>query len=138
MIDVKIPAGIQDGTTLRLAGMGDDSIPNIPRGDIHLTVRVEPHHVFRRQGDDLVINLEVNAIDAMIGQTYQINTIDNKTLEIKINPGTQPGQILAAHGYGMPNMNDQRFKGRLLINIAIKIPSDLTEDQKDKLRNLYN
>jgi DnaJ-class molecular chaperone len=138
LIDVKIPAGIQDGTTLRLAGMGDDSFPEIPKGDIHLTIRVQPHRIFQRQGDDLIINLEVDAIDAMIGKTYQIDTIDQKTLEIKINPGTQPGQILAAHGYGMPNMNDNRFTGRMLINIVIKIPTDLTEGQKDKLRNLYN
>ena len=52
LIDVKIPAGIQDGVTLRLSGMGDDSIPNIPRGDIHLTVHVQPHSTFIRQGDD--------------------------------------------------------------------------------------
>jgi DnaJ-class molecular chaperone len=138
LIDIKIPAGIQDGTTLRLAGMGDDTFPNIPRGDIHLTVRVEPHRIFQRQGDDLIINLEVDAVAAMIGKTYHIDTIDQKTLEIKVGPGTQPGQILAAHGYGMPNMNDNRFTGRLLINVVIKIPTNLTEGQKDILRNFYN
>ena len=136
--EIKIPKGIQDGTTLRLAGMGDDSIPSSPRGDIHLTVRIAPHPIFQRQGDDLVRTLEVNAFDAILGKNYIIETIDNKTLELKVKPGTQPGTIMAAHGYGMPNMNDNRFVGRMLIQINVKIPTDLTEEQMIKLREINN
>lgn len=136
--EVKIPKGIQDNITLRLSGMGDDSIPNVPRGDIHLTIRITPHHIFTRQGDDLIRNLEVDAIDAILGKTYQIDTLGGKTLEIKINPGTQPGQILAAHGYGMPNINDNRFVGRMLIQVNIRIPNDLSEDQKIKLKEIFS
>lgn len=136
--EIKIPKGIQDGTTLRLAGMGDDSFPNVPRGDIHLTVRVQPHSVFTRQGDDLIRSLEVDAIDAILGKSYQIDTIGGKTLEIKVNPGTQPGQILAAHGYGMPNMNDNRFTGRMLIQVNISIPVNVSEEQKNKLKEIFS
>ncbi len=138
LCEIKIPRGIQDGTTLRLAGMGDDTYPNIPRGDIHLTVKVMPHHAFLRQGDDLLKSIEIDAIDAILGKTSQIDTIGGKTLELKINPGTQPGQILAAHGYGMPNMNDNRFVGRLLLQVNIKIPIDVTEEQKNKLREIFS
>jgi molecular chaperone DnaJ len=136
--EIKIPKGIQDGTTLRLAGMGDDSMPNMPRGDIHLTVHIQPHTVFQRQGDDLICRLEVGALDAIVGKTYTIDTIDKRTLELTIKPGTQPGTIMAAHGYGMPSINDNRFVGRMLIQIEIKIPTNLTEEQLSKLREINN
>lgn len=134
--EIKIPKGIQDGTTLRLAGMGDDSMPNMPRGDIHLTVHIQPHPVFQRQGDDLVCRLQVGAIDAIVGKTYNIDTIDKRTLEISIKPGTQPGTVMAAHGYGMPSINDNRFIGRMLIQIEVIIPTNLTEEQLSKLREI--
>ena len=136
LIDVKIPAGVQDGVTLRLAGMGDDSIPNIPRGDIHLTVHIQPHSTFVRQGDDLIRNVNVSCIDAMLGKTISVDTIDGRTLEITVNPGTQHGQMLAANGYGMPNVNDNRFKGRMLLQINITIPT-LNDYQSDIIRNLF-
>lgn len=136
--EIKIPKGIQDGVTLRLAGMGDDSMPNMPRGDIHLTVHIQPHPVFQRQGDDLICRLEVGALDAIVGKTYNIDTIDKRTLELTIKPGTQPGTIMAAHGYGMPSINDNRFVGRMLIQVEIKIPTNLTEEQLSKLREINN
>ena len=135
LIEIKIPPGIQNGTTLRLGGIGDDSIPNIPRGDIHLTIEVLPHNIFNRQGDDLSMQVSIDCIEAMLGVTKKINTIDGKTLEIAIRPGTQPDQILAIQGYGMPNMNDNRFKGRMLITVKVTIPSNLTDAQKDILKH---
>lgn len=136
IVDVKIPKGIQDGTTLRLANMGDDTMPNLPRGDIHLTIHLLPHNIFARHGDDLIYNLDVSAFDAILGKSYNIETLDKKLLEVKVKPGTQPDTIMAIHGYGMPNINDNRFVGRLLIKVNIKIPTDLTEQQLNKLRTL--
>lgn len=136
LIDIKIPAGINDGTTLRLSSLGDDTIPNIPRGDIHLTVHVHPHHIFQRQGDDLIRTVDVSCIDAMLGKTINVETIDKRMLEIAVKPGTQPGSTLAAVGYGMPNVNDNRFKGRILIQINITIPT-VTDYQADIIRSLF-
>jgi DnaJ-class molecular chaperone len=130
LLEVKIPAGISDGMVLRLAGMGEDTVPNVPRGDIHLTVNVQPHGRFIRQGDDLVTSVNVNCIDAILGKNVQIDTIDGKTLDIKVPAGTQHGQLLSAPGYGMPKVYDNRFKGRLLISINITIPTNLNEAQK--------
>jgi curved DNA-binding protein len=80
LLEIKIPPGINDGSTLRLSGVGDDSIPNLPKGDIHFTIQVQPHPEFQRQGDDLISEIEVNCIDAILGKKILINTIDNKLL----------------------------------------------------------
>jgi DnaJ-class molecular chaperone len=138
VLEVKIPAGVRDGTVLRLAGMGDDSIPNMPRGDIHLTISIAPHHIYQRQGDDLLRSLFVSCFDAILGKTIKFDTIDGKNLEVNIAPGTQHGQILAVQGYGMPNMADQRMKGRLLLEINIRIPTDLNQQQKDLVKQIIS
>jgi curved DNA-binding protein len=135
VLEVKIPAGINDGMVLRLAGMGDDRIQTAPKGDIHLTVNVQNHNKFIRQGDDLITELQVNCIDAMLGKKFLIETLDKKTLEITVQPGTQHGQMLSAPGYGMPKVNDNRYKGRLLIAVNITIPT-LTDTQKQILKQI--
>jgi len=136
-LQIKIPPGIQDGTTLRLAGMGDDSIPNIPRGDIHLTISIQPDVVFQRNGDDLIKKVMITCIDAMLGKTIQVTTIDGKNLDVNIAPGTQAGAILAVQGYGMPNINNNLMRGRLLLEIQVQILSNLSEEQKTALRQAF-
>lgn len=131
VVTVKIPAGVSDGTTLRLQGLGDDTYPNLPRGDVHLSITVVPNSRFERNGDDLIKEIEVDALDAILGTELTVETIDFKTLSITIRPGTQPGTIMAAQGYGMPNMHDNRFKGRLLLKVKVIIPTLLTDQQKD-------
>lgn len=133
-INVKIPAGISDGTTIRLKELGDDSIPSIPKGDINLTVRVAAHKTFMRQGDDLIKEVTLSAFEAMLGTSIEVDTLDGKTLNITVQPGTQHGAVLGAQGYGMPNVNDNRFKGRLLIPIKISIPTNLTDAQKELIK----
>jgi curved DNA-binding protein len=137
VIEIKIPPGVSDGTVLRLAGMGDDSFPNMPRGDIHLNVVITDHPIFARQGDDLIRNIEITCVEAMLGKVVEVETLDGKTLEVKINPGTQPGQMMSAQGYGMPNMRDSRFKGRLLMNIIVTVPKFLTDEQKQALEKVF-
>ena len=134
-VNVKIPAGVNDGTTLRLAGLGDDTIPNMQRGDLNVTVSVKPHPEFSRQGDDLVKEITLSCIDAMLGCKKTIASIDGKSLEVVIPAGIQHDQILSAVGYGMPNIHDQRFRGRMLMPIKISIPTNLTENQKNILLN---
>jgi DnaJ-class molecular chaperone len=134
VLEVKIPPGVRDGTVLRLAGMGDDTYNNAPRGDIHLTINIQPHHIYQRQGDDLMRPLTVSCFDAILGKTVKFDTLDGKTLEVNVAPGTQPGQTLAVQGYGMPYMADPRMKGRLLLEINITIPTDLNQQQKDLVK----
>ena len=138
VLEVKIPAGVSDGVTLRLAGMGDDSVSNSPRGDIHLSVHVMPHSAYQRQGDDLIRGLRVNCLDAILGKTMQFDTIDGRTLEVNIQPGTQHGQTLAVAGYGMPNMSNSFMKGRLLLQINITVPTNLTATQKELVKQIIS
>lgn len=136
VLQVKIPPGISDGITLRLAGMGDDSIGNMPRGDIHLSIHVQHHPIYQRQGDDLVRPLLINCFDAILGKLLQFETIDDKTLEISIAPGTQHGQTLAVQGYGMPNIQNSYMRGRLLLNINVTVPTNLTDEQKSLIKQI--
>ena len=133
IVNVKIPEGIQDGTVLRLAEMGEDDVPGAPRGDLHLTVRVQEHSEFHRQGDDLIKELVLPIWDAILGKKTIIKTIDNRELEITVPAGTQHDQILAVQNGGMPNMHDPRFKGRLLLKLKFTIPDNLTEEQKARI-----
>ena len=138
VLEVKIPPGVRDNTVLRLAGMGDDTYNNAPRGDIHLTINIQPHHIYQRQGDDLLRSLTVSCFDAILGKTVKFDTLDGKTLEVNVAPGTQHGQTLAVQGYGMPYMADPRMKGRLLLEINITIPTDLNQQQKDLVKQLIS
>lgn len=134
IINVKIPPGVNTGVSLRLRELGDDTFTNQPRGDIHLSITVLPHNSFERQGDDLLKVIDVHAIDAILGSEVLLDTIDGKKLNVTIKPGTQPGTMMGAQGYGMPNMHDPRFKGRLLIKINVLIPNNLTDKQKELLK----
>jgi curved DNA-binding protein len=138
VLEVKIPPGVRDNTVLRLAGMGDDTYNNVPRGDIHLTINIQSHHIYQRQGDDLLRILTVSCFDAILGKTVKFDTLDGKTLEVNVAPGTQHGQTLAVQGYGMPYMADPRMKGRLLLEINITIPTDLNQQQKDLVKQLIS
>jgi curved DNA-binding protein len=134
-VNIKIPPGIHEGTTLKLSGMGDDTHPNIPRGDILLSIHILPHYKFKRQGDDLLQEIEINAIDAMTGTEVIIDTIDNKQLKTDIVSGLQHDTLLSLSNAGMPNFHDPSRRGRLLLRVKIIIPQ-LTEIQKDALRKL--
>lgn len=136
-IEVRVPAGVRAGVVLRLAGMGDDSISNLPRGDIHLTVNIRPHQTFRRDNDDLIMDLQLSCIDAILGTNVDITCIDGKIMNIIIPAGIQHGQILNVHGQGMPNMTNQNMRGRLLLNVNITVPTNLSDNQLDILRQTF-
>lgn len=134
VLDIKIPAGIQNGTVLRLSGMGEDIVPGAPRGDIHLTVNVLSHNKFIRQGDDLIQELSLPVWSGILGSSIDVETIDGRIFEMKIPAGAQNDQIFGIQDAGMPNMNDPRFKGRLLLKIKFVIPNNLTDQQKELIR----
>lgn len=138
LLEVKIPPGIQNGVTLRLSNIGDDSVPNLPRGDIHLTINITPHSEFQRQGDDLIKTLNINCLEAIVGKIEKVKTIDGKILEVNISTGIQHDQILSLNGAGMPLMNNKNIRGRLLLQIKIIVPTNLSNVQKDIIKQLIS
>lgn len=138
VLEIKIPAGINDGTTLRVAGVGDDSYKHLPRGDVHLTIMVAPHPIFAREGNDLIRDLDISVWDAMIGKSVEVNCIDGKRIVATVPPGVQHGAVLRLHGHGMPDQRNSAFRGNMLLRLKINIPTNLTERQKDLVRQIMS
>jgi len=136
VLEIKIPPGMNTGQRLRVSGVGDDYIPNMPRGDIYVHIHVSPHPEFRREGDDLLKDISISVWEAMLGTEIKLKTLDNRELNVNIPAGTQPGTIMRLAGYGMPHVNDQRFKGNILLNIRVNIPTMLSETQKNLIKQL--
>ena len=131
-LDVKIPAGIEDGTRLRLAGQGEAGAFGAPAGDFYLDVHIRPDARFERIGADLISRLDVPFTTLALGGEIDVQTIDDKTLSVKVPAGTQVGERLRVRGHGMPGRRAGSF-GDLYIEIGIKIPTKLTEKQKKAL-----
>ena len=128
-IDVKIPAGIEDGARLRLAGQGEAGANGAPAGDFYLDVRVRPDKRFVRNGADLITRMDVPFTTLALGGEIEVETIDDKKLSVKVPAGTQVGEKLRVRGHGMPTGRRDSY-GDLYIDIAITIPTKLTEKQK--------
>lgn len=134
-LEVNIPAGVEDGTRLRLAGQGEAGQNGAPAGDFFLDVHIRPDKVFERQGNDLIMKVDVPFTTLALGGEIEIETIDEKTLSVKVPAGTQIGEKLRVRGHGMPGRRAGSF-GDLYIDINMKVPTKLTEKQK-KLLNEF-
>ena len=128
-IDVKIPAGIEDGARLRLSGQGEAGSNGGPAGDFYLDVRVKPDARFERDGANLIMHVDLPFTTLALGDEIEIETIDDKKLSVKVPAGTQVGEKLRVRGHGMPTGRGSSF-GDLYISIGVVIPTKLTEKQK--------
>ena len=131
-LEVKIPAGIEDGARLRLAGQGEAGTNGGPAGDFYLDVRVRPDKRFERAGSDLIMHMDIPFTTLALGGEIDVETIDDKTLSVKVPAGTQVGERLRVRGHGMPGRRAGSF-GDMYIEIGIKIPTRLTDKQKKLL-----
>lgn len=116
---INIPPGISHGETIRYQGLGDDSLPNAPRGSLNVTVIVLPDSKFSRNGDDLFTTINISPIEAMIGCRKTIKTLTGGNMDLEIRPGVETGVEYASHGNGFPNVNTG-IKGRFVSVINIK------------------
>lgn len=136
-IEVAIPAGIEDGTRVRLTGQGDPpdhrAGGRIP-GDLYVGVRVRPHEFFRRSGSDLQLDYPITIAQAALGDEIEIPTLEGST-KIKVQPGTQFGKVVRLKGEGVPHLRDQR-RGELQVRLLVVVPTDLNAEQRDLLREL--
>ena len=129
-----IPAGVHTGTTLKISGVGDDTVSDRPRGDVLVVVEVTPHSSFIRQDNDLIVNMEVSCIIAMIGGELELTNLDGSRYNLIIPAGIQDGIMLGIDNHGMPIMGTDK-RGRLLVRMKVRVPL-LTEEQKSQIRAL--
>lgn len=127
IVNLKIPRGVNNGTKIKYSGLGDKSNKNLPPGDLTATINILLDENFTREGNNLKTNLTISVWDAIIGNVYQLITLENKTLNITIPAGTQYGAILKIKNHGM--FTKQGSRGDLLVQILVKIPENLTEQQ---------
>ncbi len=132
-IVVKIPAGVDNGTSIRVKGKGEAGVEGGSSGDLYVTVRIQPHPVFVRQGDDLVCKIEISYPVAVLGGEVEVPTIDGSKIKMAVPQGTQPGKVFRIKGKGMPDLHTGR-KGDLYIEVSIQVPSKLNERQRTALR----
>ena len=131
-IKVVIPAGIDNGEMIRLGGAGE-ATPGGQTGDLYVKVHVRPHTAFKKSGANLTMDLRVKLTDALLGSTYAVQTIDGKTLEVKIPERVSDGQLLRVRGKGVPT---EHGPGDLLIKVKITLPEKLSKKVKDLLHEL--
>lgn len=133
---IKVPPGIQSGQTIRYHGMGDDSIGNLPRGDLLVTVVVEPTQLYERFGDHLIAYIAINPFEAMLGCTKMVEIPGGKNVRFNLPPGVDPSSDFASAGLGFKNINSN-FRGDLIIKIKMQIPAVTDQELKEKLEKLY-
>ena len=134
-IDVKIPKGMVTGKKLRLAGKGQPGVFGGPPGDLYIQARVVDDSVFRLAGYDLYIDREIRLTEALLGTQIQVQTVDGKSLNLKIPPGTQHQTKMRIKGYGLPEMKKGQ-RGNLYAHILVKTPKRLNKKQKALIREL--
>ena len=129
VVEVQIPAGVQDGMILTVQGKGNAGRNNGYAGDIQVYVEVESHSELSRRDNDLVYNLLLDLPTAVLGGPVEIPTIDGR-VKIKIEPGTQPGKTVRLRGKGLPALQGYGYGyGDLIVNISIYIPETLTKEE---------
>lgn len=132
-IEVKVPAGIDDGDQLRIKGEGN--FGNGRRGDLYLTVHIVPHQKFRKEGQDLVSTLSVNFLDAILGNEIETEGLNGEKIKVKIKPYTQPDDLIKIKGKGLPKPHGFG-RGDLIFKVKVTLPTNLNDKQREILEEL--
>ena len=130
---VKVPAGIDNGQVLTIRGQGGLGERGGQPGDLLIVVTVKPHKLFRRRGDDMLIDMPLTFTQAALGAKLDVPTL-GKPIQYDFPEGTQPGQVFCVRGAGIPHVNRPDHKGDLYITAVVEIPKKLTKQQKELLR----
>lgn len=131
-IKIKIPAGIDDGEMIRLSG-GGEAVKSGASGDLYIKTHVKKHKIFRKEGDDLIMNLDVKLSDALLGAKLDIQTLDGLST-INIPEGVNTGDILQIKNKGVPRQDKSR--GDILVHIRIALPKKLSKSAKEAIEKL--
>jgi curved DNA-binding protein len=134
-IRITIPAGVEDGQVIKLKGHGAAGVNGGPAGDLYITFVIAPHAKFKRVGNDLYANAEIDLFTAVLGGEFTLETLSGK-LKLKVNPETQNGTKIRLKGKGFPVYKQEGSFGDLFVTYTVKIPTNLTERQKELFREL--
>jgi len=133
---VSIPAGVDNGNQIRIIGEGQPGIHGGPSGNFYLELEVEPHPYFRRSGNDVLLDVDINIAQAALGDEITIPTLDGEE-KLRIPPGTQPGKVFRLRNKGIPVLN-RNSRGDQLVTVNVQIPTQLTEEQRALMESLGN
>jgi molecular chaperone DnaJ len=131
---VSVPAGVDTNTQIRLAGEGQPGINGGPNGNLYIVINVKPHKYFRRRDYDILMDLNVNVAQAVLGAEVEIPTVDGQAT-LKIPAGTQPGKVLHMRGKGVPHLRSNG-RGDQLVVVNVEIPSRLNQEQRQLFEQL--
>jgi len=131
-LSVNIPAGIEDGTRIRLAGEGEAGLRGGPSGDLYIFLSIKPHEFFQRDGADLYCKVPISMTTAALGGSFEVTTLDGTQTRVKIPEGSQNGRQFRLRGKGMPVLRQNQV-GDLYIQIAVETPQNLTKRQRELL-----
>ncbi len=131
-IDIKIPAGISDGDTVKIRNEGECGVRGGQPGDLYIVFQIQQHEIFKKNGANLECRVPIRFTQAALGAEISIIGIDRKTLLLKIPPGIQNNEQLCIRGAGMPKQNGSR--GDLIVRIVVETPVKLTPEQRDLLQ----
>ena len=134
--EIKIPAGIDSGQTLRLDGKGDIGEKGGGYGDLLITIYVEADRVFKRKGLNLYCDVPISFIQAALGDEITVKTVYGEQ-KYNVKAGTQPDTVITLKGAGVPKKKKKKAKGDLIVTLKVQIPTSLTERQKELLRDFY-
>ena len=132
---VKIPAGVQHGVTFKFPGMGDDAIKNVPRGDLMVIMSVLDSDGYTRKGNDLYTDKTIDCFQAIRGHDFNLKTLEDKIIKVKVPAGTQANTILQVKGQGMPVHKTIGIRGNLYVKVHVLIPQLSAADLK-KIKDL--
>lgn len=135
-VEVRIPAGVTDGSRVRVAGEGGKGVSGGPSGDLYLRVQLKPHPVFDVKGRDVYTKARVPVTTAVLGGEVDVVTPDAKTLRLKVPAGTQSGQRFRLRGHGMPSVGKPDDRGDLYANVEVDIPKLLSAEERELYESL--
>lgn len=133
-LEVRVPAGIDEGFHLRLSGEGEAGEPGAPAGDLFIEFSIKPHPIFRRVGQDIHLEMPVNMVQAALGDRLEVPTLEG-AVEVKLEPGTQSGDTHRLRAKGVPNLRGNG-RGDQIVSYSVVTPRNLNERQKSLLREL--
>ncbi|SKA36734.1 molecular chaperone DnaJ [Consotaella salsifontis] len=131
-LSVSIPAGIEDGTRIRLAGEGEAGLRGGPSGDLYIFLSVKPHELFQRDGSDLFCKIPISMTTAALGGAFEVTTLDGSTTRVKVPEGTQTGKQFRVKSKGMPVLRSTQ-NGDLFIQVTVETPQNLSRRQRELL-----